>query len=79
MLLGDDMREKIENRIEELSKEIQSLVGERTDLLDRLDKIEVRVHQIAGSIGELHNLLVGEEDGNRERTSTEDTEEARQA
>lgn len=51
------MKEKIEARIEALSKELEMVIAERQEHISRLQDIEVRVHQLVGSIQELHSLL----------------------
>lgn len=51
------MKEKVIARVGVLSDELERLVGERQECLNRLQEIEVRVHQLVGSIQELHSLL----------------------
>lgn len=51
------MKQIIEQRIEELSKEIQSLANEREAMKARDQEIEVRMHQLVGAIFELQSIL----------------------
>jgi uncharacterized protein YoxC len=51
------MIEIVNKRIEELSKELQDLVEERQNIMDRMNEIQVFIHQKVGSIQELQNVL----------------------
>jgi hypothetical protein len=51
------MKNLIEQRIQELSNEIQSLAQEREAMKARDEEIEVRMHQLVGAIFELQNLI----------------------
>lgn len=60
----EDLKEKIKNRIDELSTEFQNLVEERNEAHQRIDQINTRIAQIVGALNELGPLAVEEkEDG----------------
>jgi peptidoglycan hydrolase CwlO-like protein len=51
---------RIQRRIEALSAEAEALMNERMEIYGRVEDIDVKLHQIAGSIQELMNLLKDE-------------------
>jgi len=51
------MKQVIQQRIAELSNEIQSLHDERQAMFDRDKEIEVRLHQLVGAVYEMQQLL----------------------
>jgi hypothetical protein len=53
-----NMEDKIIAKIDSLSKELQSLVEERQLMQKRDQEIEIRWHQLVGSIYELQQLIV---------------------
>lgn len=52
-----NMKEKIQQKIQSLSHEAETLVKERESLYQRDKEIEVRLHQLVGAIFELEGLL----------------------
>ena len=52
------MKNAIESRLEKLSKEINDLIKEKQILHNRMDEIDVRVHQLTGAIYELQSILI---------------------
>lgn len=57
---GYIMKMKINNKIDQLSLEAQALISRREEIYAEMNSIEVRLHQIAGAIGELHSLITEE-------------------
>lgn len=51
------MKRLIINRLQDLSKEIESLTEEKKTLSKHLNDIEIRLHQLVGAIYELQRLL----------------------
>lgn len=51
------MKEKIVQRLAILSQEVESLMQERQDMQRRDQEIEIRLHQLVGSIYELQHLI----------------------
>lgn len=51
------MKDRLTKRIQELSDEATRLVQERERLVAMIGDMEVRLHQIAGSMSELDKLL----------------------
>ena len=51
------MKDKVTNRLGVLSQEVESLMQERQDMQKRDQEIEVRLHQLVGSIYELQTLM----------------------
>lgn len=51
------MKQALEQRIAELSKEIETLDNERQELAKRDAQIEVRLHQVVGAIYEMQQLI----------------------
>lgn len=51
-----EIKEKIIQRMNDLSKEIEDLVSERSSLHDRINEINVRIAHIVGAIQELDSL-----------------------
>lgn len=56
------MKNKLIDKIEELSKEAQSLMGKRERLSSEINQIEIRLHQIAGAITEIDQISKNLED-----------------
>lgn len=57
---------KINNKIDQLSTEAQQLIARREVLYAEMNNIEVRLHQIAGAIGELQSII--DEEPNETKT-----------
>ena len=55
------MKEKIQQKLQELSKEIENLNKERQLLSERDREVEIRMHQVVGAIYELQQLI-GDQD-----------------
>ena len=55
------MKEKIQQKLQELSKEIENLNKERQMLSERDREVEIRMHQVVGAIYELQQLI-GDQD-----------------
>ena len=55
-----DLKEKVKNRMDELSIELESLVEERGNAHQRIDQINTRLAQIVGALNELGQLSVEE-------------------
>jgi predicted nucleic acid-binding Zn-ribbon protein len=51
------MRDLIIKRLNELTSEVSSLTEEKKAISDRLNDIEVRLHQLVGAIYEMQLLL----------------------
>jgi hypothetical protein len=51
------MRSVIEDRIKGLNKEALSLVEQRENMLNLVQELEVRLHQVSGAVEELTKLL----------------------
>jgi len=58
------MRDILANRLEDLKSEAQSLVEQRERMLNAIQEMEIRLHQISGAITEIDQLLrtKGDED-----------------
>jgi chromosome segregation ATPase len=54
------MKQRIEERIETLSQEIQDLNQEREAMYKRNREIEIRIHQLVGAIYELQLLITSQ-------------------
>ena len=50
------IQQKIKDRINELSDEVQNLITEREEAHDRINEINVRIAHIVGAIQELDAL-----------------------
>jgi len=55
------MREALVEKLNELGKEANSLVGVREQLYSQMQEIEVRLHQISGAISEIDKMLKSQE------------------
>jgi len=55
------MREALVEKLNELGKEANSLVGVREQLYNQMQEIEVRLHQISGAISEIDKMLKSQE------------------
>jgi chaperonin cofactor prefoldin len=51
-----DLKEKVKERIDGLSNELQELITEREDIHERINDINVRIAHIVGAIEELDKL-----------------------
>lgn len=51
------MRQQILDKIKSLSQEIEDLSIEKQSLSDRLDDIDVRMHQLVGALYTLQQLI----------------------
>lgn len=51
------MKELLEKRVTELSREIQALHNEREMMINRDREIEVRLHQLVGAVYEMQQLM----------------------
>lgn len=51
------MLKLLDNKINELSSEARSIINERDNINDRLNQIDIRLHQIAGAMLELQKII----------------------
>jgi hypothetical protein len=51
------MRNLIENKIKELNEEVLSLIEQRENLLNLVQELDVRLHQVSGAISEFTKLI----------------------
>lgn len=60
--MSQNLKEKILNRMQELSSEIEALVEERSSHYERIDEINTRMAHIVGAMQELDSLKGEEEE-----------------
>lgn len=63
------MKQLIENRIQKLSLEMDDLMREKANINDRLQEVDIRIHQLVGSLYELQ-LLLSNNDSSDDQTNT---------
>ena len=51
------MKNLIENKIKELNEEVLSLIEQRENLLNLVQELDVRLHQVSGAISEFTKLI----------------------
>jgi prefoldin subunit 5 len=56
------MKQKLVDKIEELSKEAQLVMARQEQLRHELNSLDVRLHQIAGAMGEIDKFIKGLEE-----------------